>query len=112
MSIKWKIVAAHAEQGSIEVLYFDPDLNVTFGPWNIDLPVTNGAYPTEAEVAAICNAHIPAHLFERHAAVQARPSLAHIEALVGIEHDHVPPQGRGQAVQQAQVSELATVQVG
>lgn len=90
MAIKWKIVKVNKDTGSVEAIYFDDASGVSFGPWNIDLPINNGQYPDEAEIERIISGFVPLNMFERAVALNAAPSTAHVEAMVGVEKAYDP----------------------
>ena len=88
MTVKSRIVAVHEDQGSIAVIYFDDETGVQVGPWNIDLPIVGGEYPSDAEIEKIIDGNMPPGVFERAAALATPPSMGRIAAKIGVERAH------------------------
>lgn len=91
MNIKWKILQLNPELGSIEVLYFDTDNDMTIGPMNLELPINNGGYGDWAEVEKFINAMTPIYQFEKHETMKNLPSMLFLEDKIGLEQNYIAP---------------------
>jgi hypothetical protein len=69
MEINHEVISFDPNTGSIVVRYFTDDIQPGYA-YSIDLPIVDGALPTEAEIQQLIDLHSPRIQLERIAAMK------------------------------------------
>jgi hypothetical protein len=93
MNIKWRILELNKATGSIVVNFFDDTLLPVGVSYNFDLPITNGALPSEEAIKAMVNAQIPMHIFDRIVQLQSTIDSTSVEEMMSKTYIAEPPIG-------------------
>lgn len=88
MPIKWKIVRNNKSQGCVEVLWWDEESGLSFGPYNCDITNGDGTIPYGDDLLRKIHAFTPLGEIDKQIKAKALGANAmdFIDALIGVEH--------------------------